>query len=147
MCIDFISKWPEIIAVADQSATTVAKALYDNVFSRFGPPRSILSDRGQAFLSQVVADLCKRFKVKRIYTSSYHAQTNATVERVWSVLWAALPAHYIDQTDWEDKLTSIAFALRSTPSARSKFSPSMILYGREMTLPLEAALLPSATGR
>lgn len=134
MCVDSLSKWPELIAVADQSATTVAKALYDNVSSRFEPPRSIFSDRGTAFLSQIVADLCK-------------PQTNATVERVWRVLWAALRAHCVDQTDWEEKLTSIAYALRSTPSASSKFSPAMILYGREMTLPLQSALLPTATGR
>jgi len=147
MIIDSLSKWPEIIPVPDQSAVTVAKALYDNIFARFGPPRSILSDRGTAFLSHLVADLCKRFQVRRISTSSFHPATNAQIERQWSVLWASLRATCLNQSDWEEQLSSIAYALRSTPSASSKFSPAMVLYGREMSLPLQTALLPTATGR
>ena len=135
-----------VFSVASDRHPEPQKALYDNIFSRFGPPKSLLSDRGTAFLSKIVADLCKRFKVKQIYTSSYHPQTNSTVERVWSVLWAALRATCVAQTDWEDKISSIAYAFRCTPSTSSKFTPAMLLYGREMNLPLQSALLPTATG-
>jgi len=66
---------------------------------------------------------------------------------VWSVLWAALRSYCVDQKDWDNHLTSIAYALRASPSASSKFSPAMILYGKDLDLPLQASLLPSSTGR
>lgn len=133
--------------VKDQSALTVATALYDNVITRYGPPTSLLSDRGTAFLSKVVEQLCKRFNIKRVYTSAYHPQCNANVERVWSVLWAALRSYCESQSDWESHLSSIAYALRATPNASSNFSPSLVVLGRELALPMQAALLPSNTGR
>ena len=45
---DYLTKWPEVFAVADQSSSTIAKLL---VVSRHGVPSEILSDRGRAFLS------------------------------------------------------------------------------------------------
>lgn len=66
---------------------------------------------------------------------------------MWQVIWAALRSYCDNQSDWEQHLTSIAFALRATPSASSKYSPSMVLFGKELELPMETALLPTSTGR
>jgi len=39
MCVDSLSKWPELIPIKDQSDLTVANALYDYIITRFGPPQ------------------------------------------------------------------------------------------------------------
>ena len=49
--IDYLTKWPEVFAVTDQSAATIAKLLVKNIVNRHGVPARVLSDRGQAFLS------------------------------------------------------------------------------------------------
>lgn len=72
MIVESLSGYPEIIPVKDQTAKTAADCLYEYVFARHGAPKYLVSDRGAAFLSQVMGQLCSRFGVKRLFTSAYH---------------------------------------------------------------------------
>ena len=51
--MDYFTKWAEMIAVPDHTAETCAKALVLRVFSRIGLPRSLHSDQGRDFLSNL----------------------------------------------------------------------------------------------
>ena len=51
--MDYLTKWPEVFATADQSASTIAKLLVEKVISRHGVPKELLSDRGAVFPTQV----------------------------------------------------------------------------------------------
>jgi len=144
--VESLSGYPEMIPVRDQSAKTAADCLFQYIFARHGPPKSLVSDRGSAFLSKVMQELCNRFKVKQLHSSSYHAQTNSRVERQWPMIWAALRAYCADQNSWEQKLPSILYALRATPSTANGWSPNFILHGRDLELPLQSALTPASTG-
>ena len=62
-----------------REATEVASILDIEIITRYGAPRTIVSDRARNFMSKLVAALCEMFRVTRHYTSSYHPQTNATV--------------------------------------------------------------------
>ena len=44
--VDYLTKWPDIFAMKDQSSVTVAKLLVEHIISRFGVPAELLSDRG-----------------------------------------------------------------------------------------------------
>ena len=44
------------------------------------------------------------------------------------------------QQDWDLLLPCAEFALNSTPSTATGYSPAYVLYGREPNLPLEAAV-------
>ena len=52
--MDYITKWPEVFLVADQSAATVARLLVEEIVSRHGVPAEVISDRGRAFLMKEV---------------------------------------------------------------------------------------------
>ena len=148
ICIDSLSGWPEAIPLVNQEASVVAKALYENVFTRYGSPRTLLSDRGQNFMSALVSELCKLFNVHKTFTSSYHAQTNSKAERINSYLWQSIRAYCTDKEQWSDFLPAILMAYRATVSvASTSFSPHFVLFGREMRLPLPTALSPKPTGK
>ena len=146
MFVESLSGYPEMIPVRDTSAKTTADCLFQYIFARHGPPKSLVSDRGAAFLSKVMQELCNRFNIKQLHTSSYHAQTNSRVERQWPMIWAALRAYCEDQNSWEQKLPSISYALRATPSTANGWSPNFIMHGRDLELPLQSALTPSSKG-
>ena len=55
--MDYFTKWPEVFAVPDQQAETIAKLLVEHVISRHGVPEQLLSDRGANFLSQLVQEV------------------------------------------------------------------------------------------
>ena len=65
----------------NQTAKTVAKFLYQGYISIFGALARLLSDRGANFMSSVINKMCKILGMKKLWTTSYHPQTNGLVER------------------------------------------------------------------
>jgi hypothetical protein len=83
--IDYATKWCEAYPLRDQQATEAALCLADWV-SRFGAPLAMTSDRGSAFISALVKEFCKLWDVNHDFTSAYHPQSNAQVERLNATL-------------------------------------------------------------
>ena len=79
--VDYLTKWPEVFATTDQSALTITKLLVEEVVIRHGVPTQLLSDKGAAFLSQLMKGVCEVLGVKKINTMAYHPQTDGLVER------------------------------------------------------------------
>ena len=50
--VDYVSKWVEAVPCKAVDHRVVLKFLKENIFSRFGVPKSIISDGGFAFLQQ-----------------------------------------------------------------------------------------------
>ena len=146
LVVDSFSRWCEAFALKDQDATTVATILYEQIFTRYGAPRELISDRGANFMSKLVMALCKLFEVKRHHTSAYHPQTNAACERMNSTIGQALRVYVKDdQSDWPSMLPGIMMAYRMTPAMRStEFSPYFLVFGREMLTPIDTEMIPPA---
>ena len=142
--VDSYSKWVELFPLRTQEATEVASVIFREVISRYGAMRSILSDRGQNFMSRLVQALAEMFDIKRYYTSPYHPMTNGLTESKNSYILQALRAYCKgQQDDWPELLPGIMMAYRSTPCTQStQFSPFFMLYGREMRLPIDTVLQP-----
>ena len=51
--IDSFSKFPEAFPTFTQEAMEVAKILYNGIICWYGAPRSILTDKGQCFMSKL----------------------------------------------------------------------------------------------
>lgn len=93
----------------------IANILYNEIFTRYGAPHVLVSDRGQNFMSKLVKALCKLFKVKRVHISSYHPQTNSTCERRNSTIVQTMRSYINkDQTNWPS-LLPIMIAFRAVP--------------------------------
>ena len=57
--IDYLTKWVEAFPTKDQTALTIAKLLVEEVISRHGVPKELLSDRGAAFLSSLLKEIAQ----------------------------------------------------------------------------------------
>ena len=149
LLVEHLSGWAEAFPLASTEASVVADVLYNRVFSTFGAPLRILTDRGSNFVSALVSELCKLFKVKRSLTSSYHPCTNSKAERTNSYLWQAFRACCDKYENWAEYLTPILMAYRSTVSvSASGFSPYFVLFGKPMRLPIDNAVAPpTPTGK
>lgn len=125
-------------------ATEIAHILYNEIFTRYGAPYSLVTDRGQNFVSKLIQALCELFQVTRHHTSSYHPQSNSTCERQNSTI-AQILRTYCDtnQLNWANLLPSIMMAIRMSPNTESTgFSPFHMLFGKEMNMPFDVAVLP-----
>jgi len=54
--------------------------LKENIFTRFGTPRAIVSDGGSHFCNKVFATLLKRYNITHKVATPYHPQTSCQVE-------------------------------------------------------------------
>ena len=52
LAVDYISKWFEAIPCKMNYNKVVVKFLKENIFSRFGTPRAIISDNGTHFYNR-----------------------------------------------------------------------------------------------
>ena len=137
--VDSFSRWPEAFALPNSDAHTVTRVLYSEIFTRYGAPGALVSDRGPQFMSSLVNALCEIFQVKRAVTSPYHPQSNAVCERFNSYLESSMRTYVNDnQGDWPSTLPAILMAYRHPPANRStEFSPFYLLFGEPMKTPID----------
>ena len=142
---DYFTKWPEAIAIPNQEAETVAKALVKHVFSRTGVPHEIHTDQGRNFEADLMREIAQLMGSKRTRATPLHPQSCGQVERLNHTLTKYLAA-YIgqQQDDWDEKIPLFLLAYRSAPHKTTGFSPAQLVYGRDLHLP-EDLYRPSAT--
>jgi len=78
---DHFTWWADALAISDAPASTVARALDQQVFCNFSLPEQIPSDQGTQFQSQLMSNLRKTCGVNQSWTTPYHPQGNGVVER------------------------------------------------------------------
>ena len=78
--MDYVSKWVEATAFPKNDANTVVGFLQRNILSRFGTPRTIISDRGSHFANKVFDKLMNIYGIKHIMSLAYHPQTKGQAE-------------------------------------------------------------------
>jgi hypothetical protein len=66
---DELSKYTVAAPIPQQDAMTVAKVFVGEIVLKFGIPQMILTDQYSNFLSDLFANVCKLFRIKRIKTS------------------------------------------------------------------------------
>eukprot|EP00257_Ricinus_communis_P026797 XP_025014211.1 uncharacterized protein LOC112535731 [Ricinus communis] len=80
VAVDYVSKWVEAITTRTNDANIVCKFVKDNIFSRFGTPRVIISDGRTHFYNKAFSALLKKYGVTHRVATPYHPQTSGQVE-------------------------------------------------------------------
>jgi len=139
--IDLFTKWAEAIPLRNKEAVTVARALLDVVFSRFGIPLQLLSDNGKEFDNIVLKEICRLLEIDKIRTTTYQARTNGGVERLHRTMNAMLAKVVsTSQKDWDQYLPSVMGAYRASRHEATGYSPNFMMFGRENLAPLDVVL-------
>ena len=143
--MDYMTKWPEVFPVADQSSATIARLLVEEIISRHGVPAQILSDRRKAFLSGLMKELEILMGYKKVNTTAYHPQTDGLVEKYNRTLTAMLAKTTNKEVEWDQQLPYVLFAYRASQQMSTRESPFYLLYGRDPRLPVPEVLSPEPT--
>ena len=70
--VDYVSKWVEAIPCRSNDHKVVLKFLKENIFSRFGVPKAIISDGGTHFCNKPFETLLAKYGVKHKVATPYH---------------------------------------------------------------------------
>jgi hypothetical protein len=137
VAVDYLTGYPEARALP----SIIAKFIYEDIITRHGPPRILLSDQAKNFRSKIVAELSKLCNIKQASTTAYHPICNGKVEKMNHTIITAISKYVNDrQNDWDEFLTSILYAIRISPNESSLLSPFYLLYGYEALQPHDLAL-------
>ena len=78
--VDYVSKWVEAVPYKAADHKVVLKFLKENIFSRFGVPKAIISNGGSHFCNKPLENLLAKYGVKHKVATPYHPQTSGQVE-------------------------------------------------------------------
>lgn len=140
VAIDYLTKWPEAKALIEATAEQVAQFIYDDIICRHGCPTQILSDRGTHFNNQMISALLERFKIRHLFSTPYHPQTNGLVERFNRTLCESMAKLSNDQQEWDQFIAPTLLAYRTSKNATTKIEPFYLVYGRPAQLPIDQYL-------
>nr|GEV46040.1 reverse transcriptase domain-containing protein [Tanacetum cinerariifolium] len=130
-------KWVEAKALPTNDARVIVKFL-KSIFSRFGTPRAIISDRGTHFCNDKFAKVMYKYGVTHRLATAYHPQTSGQVEVSNRGL-----KHILERTvgencaSWSKKLDDALWAFRTAYKTPIGCTTYKLFYGKSCHLPIE----------
>ncbi|GJW78195.1 reverse transcriptase domain-containing protein [Tanacetum coccineum] len=130
VAVDYLSKWVEAKALPTNDARVVCKFL-KSLFSRFGAPRAIISDRGTHFCNDQFSKVMLKYGVTHRLSTAYHPQTSGQVEVSNRGLKRILERTVGEnRASWSDKLDDALWAFRTAYKTPSGVSILRLVYGK-----------------
>ncbi|MGR0317608.1 DDE-type integrase/transposase/recombinase, partial [Klebsiella pneumoniae] len=117
LVVDAFSKWIEVFVVHEMTTETIIYLLKAQLITRFGLPRTIITDNQTTFTSSKFQQFCANFGIKHILTPSYHPQSNGQVERYVQTTKQSLRKLMETGKNFNQELCNFLFQFRSTPTA------------------------------
>ncbi len=128
-------------AICGKEALTIADVVVQDWILKHGTPVTRQSDRGKEFTTVLHQEVCDLLCIAKTYSTAYHQQANGMVECCNRTLLAMLRTVVSEQqNDLDDQLPALLSAYRSTPHDSTGLSPYCMLYGEEMTMPLDLVI-------
>nr|GEZ40661.1 reverse transcriptase domain-containing protein [Tanacetum cinerariifolium] len=113
VAVDYLSKWVEAKALPTNDARVVVKFL-KSLFSRFGTPKAIISNRGTHFCNDQFLRVMVKYGVTHRLSTAYHPQTSGQVEVTNRGLKRILERTVGEnRASWSDKLEDALWAFRT----------------------------------
>ena len=124
--VDEFSRFPFAIPCSDMSARTVIIEL-NKLFSIFGTPHAIHSDRGAQFESEELRNFLLNNNIVKTRTTPYRPQGNGQCERsngtILKIINLALRERKLHKSNWEAVLNQALSSIRSLLSTATNETP------------------------
>ncbi|XP_056426166.1 metallo-beta-lactamase domain-containing protein 1-like isoform X2 [Hyla sarda] len=114
---------------------------------RHGCPRRILCDQGKLFVEQLNGWMCNALGIERNLITAYDSQINGLDERTNDNIKRVIrKLVQKKENQWDADLEATLFSIRSKIQTTTKYSPFLLMYGREAVFPSEVPVdLPYTT--
>ncbi len=133
---DYLTRFPEAVALKEISANTIGKAFVTEICFRWGCPRTIIHDQGSNFMSRFFRAVCFWLNVYKIHSSPWSPWVQGLVERFNRVIPQMLRC-YAREDNWDEFLAPCLFAYRTSIHPAINTTPYHAMMGRDAYTPLD----------
>nr|GEY00225.1 reverse transcriptase domain-containing protein [Tanacetum cinerariifolium] len=135
--VDCLSKWVEAKVLPTNDARVIVKFL-KSLFSRFGIPRAIISDRGTHFCNDQFTRVMIKYGVTHRLSTAYNPQTSGQVKVFNRGLKRILERTVGEnRTSWSDKLDDALWAFHTAYKTPIGCTPYKLVYEKSCHLSIE----------
>lgn len=133
--VDKLTKFAIIVpCTSDINEEETARLLFKNVFKIYGLPRQIISDRDPRWTGQFWENVCRQLHIKRGLSTAYHPQSDGQSKILNQTLEIYLRAYVgPERNNWSEILDIFALEYNTSTHSATKFTPSFLLFGFELT--------------
>ena len=138
--IDSFSNMCWLHALETMTATEVAEKLLVTI-SQSGVPNYMITDLQSSFIGNVMSHVYHMLGIKKLQSLAYMARSHGRNERLHRTMSATIRCLLLEFPDksWDDLLSMVEQALRSSVDTSSQLSPLDIWTGRQVRLPADMA--------
>jgi ribonuclease HI len=143
---DYFTKWVEAEPLANIRDKDSIKFVWKNIITRFGIPKTIISDNGTQFNSKPFMKYCSKLGIRNVYSSPAYPQSNGQAEASNKNVLDGIKKRLEDAKGrWVEELPNVLWTFRTTPRRSTRETPFSLAYGSEAVIPLEIGLLTLRT--
>ena len=129
--VDEYSRFPFVFPVSNMNAQTIIKCLC-SVFSMFGMPSYIHSDRGSSLISDELKQFLTSKSISTSRTTPYHPQGNGQVEKGNHTIWRSIKltchSRQLPISQWQEVLPDVLHSIRSLLCTTTNCTPHERLF-------------------
>ena len=135
---DYFTKWVEAKPLANIRDVDAKKFILGNIVTRFGVPRTLISDNGLQFDSKAFRRHCCELGIANRYSTPAYPQGNGQAEAVNKVIINGLKKRLDDAKGrWVEELPYVLWTYRTTSRRSTGETPFAMTYGAKVVIPLE----------
>lgn len=141
IALDYFTKWAESMTTYSTDSKMASQFIFTHIISRFSVPQAIITDHGFHFQYYMMVELTSMLGLRHDGSTPYYPQTNGQVEAVNKVLVTILQGTIgMHKSNWHLMLFSALWAYQTSTKDATGFTPFLIIYGLEVTLPIECEI-------
>ena len=128
-------------ATRDFKSETTTCFMKKNLVAKPGAPKALLSDQEKKFEAKLTDEFCKENGIKKLRTTSYHAQANGLDERTIRTVKQVVSCYVNDTHDnWDEVLPDVVFTYNYIADSSTGVAPNQIIFGKSLESPTDRRL-------
>ena len=136
--MDYFTKWVEVEPLANIRDVDAKRFDCKNIVTRFGIPRTLISDNDLQFDSKAFRRYCCDLCIKNRYSTPAYPQRNRQIEAVNKDIVNGLKRRLDDaKGKWVEELPHVLWTYQTTPHRSTGETHFSMTYGVEAIIPLE----------
>ena len=130
---DFFTKWVEAIPTRNATDKVIINFIQENILSRFGCPKKLLTDNAKAFKSKAMVTFCEQNGIVLKHSILYYPQGNGLAESTnKNSIQSIRKLLSQNKRSWDSMLKYALWEDRITTKKEIGSSPFQLVYGTDV---------------